>query len=76
MPTLTIRNLSEDVLRALRMRAEQHGRTIEAEVRAILKEATRSEKRIRLGSLLARIGRQLNLTDEEALLFSQRNRYR
>lgn len=76
MPTLTIRNLSEDVLRALRMRAEQHGRTIEAEVRAILKEATRSEKRIKLGSLLARIGRQLNLTDEEALLFSQRNRYR
>jgi len=76
MPTLTIRNLSEDVLLALRMRAEQHGRTIEAEVRAILKEATRSEKRIRLGSLLARIGRQLNLTDEEPLLFSQRNRYR
>ncbi|MFF7397710.1 Arc family DNA-binding protein [Achromobacter sp. NPDC008082] len=76
MPALTIRNLSEDVLRALRMRAEQHGRTIEAEVRAILKEATRSEKRIRLGSLLARIGRQLNLTDEEALLFSQRNRHR
>ncbi|MEN5162415.1 FitA-like ribbon-helix-helix domain-containing protein [Achromobacter kerstersii] len=76
MPTLTIRNLSEDVLRALRIRAEQHGRTIEAEVRAILKEATRSEKRIKLGSLLARIGRQVNLTDEEALLFSQRHPYR
>ena len=39
MPTLTIRNLPEDVHQALRMRAAQHGRSVEAEVRALLAAA-------------------------------------
>ncbi len=40
MATLTIRDLDDDVRDQLRMRAAQHGRSMEAEVRAILREAT------------------------------------
>jgi plasmid stability protein len=39
MPTLTIRNLPEEVHRALRLRAATHGRSVEAEVRALLAAA-------------------------------------
>jgi plasmid stability protein len=38
MATLTIRNLPEDVHAKLRVRAAQHGRSTEAEVRAVLAE--------------------------------------
>ncbi|MBI4821913.1 MAG: DNA-binding protein [Deltaproteobacteria bacterium] len=39
MAQLTIRNVDDDVVKALRLRAAQHGRSAEAEVREILKEA-------------------------------------
>ncbi|MGO9780527.1 MAG: FitA-like ribbon-helix-helix domain-containing protein [Streptosporangiaceae bacterium] len=38
MATLTIRGLDEETHARLRIRAAQHGRSMEAEVRAILKE--------------------------------------
>lgn len=38
MATLTIRGLDEDTHARLRVRAAQHGRSMEAEVRAILAE--------------------------------------
>ena len=38
MPTLTIRGLDEETHARLRVRAAQHGRSMEAEVRAILTE--------------------------------------
>ncbi len=38
MATLTIRGLDEEVHARLRIRAAQHGRSMEAEVRAILTE--------------------------------------
>jgi len=37
MATLTVRNLEEDVVRSLRVRAAQNGRSAEAEHRAILR---------------------------------------
>lgn len=74
MPMLTVRNLSDEVHRALRVRAAQHGRSTEAEVRAILEEAVKPEGRLKLGSLLAQIGREAKLTDEEASLFDQRDK--
>lgn len=73
MPMLTVRNISEEVHRALRLRAVQHGRSTEAEVRAILEEAVKPEGRVKLGSLLAQIGRQAKITDKEAALFNQRD---
>ncbi len=52
MPALTIRNLSEETHRALRRRAAEHGRSTEAEVRAILDEVTRPATRLKWGSAL------------------------
>jgi plasmid stability protein len=39
MATLTVRNLDEALIRALRIRAAEHGRSAEAEHRAILQQA-------------------------------------
>jgi antitoxin FitA len=74
MSILTVRNLPEEVHRALRVRAAQHGRSTEAEVRAILEDAVKPEGRVKLGSLLADIGRQAKLTDEELTVFEQRDK--
>ena len=43
--TLTIRNLPDDVRERLKIRAAKSGRSMEAEVRAILTEASVSEQR-------------------------------
>ena len=71
MAMLTVRNLSEEVHRALRVRAAQHGQSMEAEVREILESAISPKGRVKLGSLLAHIGRQAKLSDEEFANFEQ-----
>ena len=71
MASITVRNLPDEVHRALRVRAAQHGRSAEAEIRDILEKATKPEGRIKLGSLLSSIGRDADLTDEEAARFDQ-----
>lgn len=73
MPVLTVRNLPDEVHRALRVRAALRGRSTEAEVRSILEEAALPEGRTKLGSLLTAIGRQAQLTDEEFAEFVQRD---
>jgi plasmid stability protein len=69
MSAVTIRNLSEETHRALKLRAAQHNRSTEAEIRAILDAAVRPEGRVRIGSALAESSRNLGLTnaDVEAL---------
>jgi len=62
MAVLTVRNVPDDVHRALRVRAAQHGRSTEAEVREILAAAVKPEKRVRVGDALAAIGRKVGLT--------------
>lgn len=74
MAVLTVRNLPDEVHRALRVRAAQHGRSTEAEVRLILEESVKRQGRLKLGSMLADIGRQLRLTDEEVASLDQRDR--
>ena len=70
MATLTVRNLPDEVHRALRIRAATHGRSTEAEVRDILEMVARPPERIKLGSLLASIAREAGgLTDEELAIF-------
>ncbi len=71
MAMLTVRNLTEEVHRALRARAAQHGKSMEAEVRDILEEAIKPKGRVKLGSLLADMGRQARLSDEEFAIFEQ-----
>jgi plasmid stability protein len=73
MAVLTVRNLPDEVHRALRLRAARHGRSTEAEVRALLEEAVKPQGRLKLGSLLADIGRKMKLTDEEVALINQRD---
>jgi len=69
MAMLTVRNLPDEVHRALRIRAAKHGRSTEAEVRMILETAVKPDERVKLGSLLADIGRQASLTNEESAIF-------
>ena len=71
MPAVTIRNLSDETHRALKVRAAQHGRSTEAEMREILETAARPADRVMLGSLLASIAREAGgLTDSEADRFA------
>jgi antitoxin FitA len=58
MATLTIRNLPDEIHRALRLRAASHGRSTEVEIRAVLEEAVRLEVRLKLGSTIAALARE------------------
>lgn len=71
MAILTVRNLPDDVHRALRVRAAQHGRSTEAEVREILAATVKPEKRVRMGDALAAIGRNIGLTNEDFAVFER-----
>ena len=57
MSSVTVRNLPDATHRALKLRAAQHGRSTEAEIRAILEGAV--APKIGLGSALVAIGRNL-----------------
>ena len=69
MAAVTIRNLSGEAHRALKVRAAQHNRSTEAEMRAILEAAVRPGGRLRLGTALSDVSRKMGLTnaDIEAL---------
>ncbi len=71
MAMLTVRNLPDDVHRALRVQAALHGHSTEAEVREILTTAVKPETRVRLGDALAALGRQIGLTNEDFEVFNQ-----
>lgn len=71
MAMLTVRNLPDDVHRALRMQAALHGRSTEAEVREILAAAVKPEARIRLGDALAALSRDIGLTNEDFEVLDQ-----
>ncbi len=65
MPAVTIRNLSDEAHRALKVRAAHHGRSTEAEIRDILEEAVRPANRLRIGSAMAALSRQAGLTNAD-----------
>lgn len=69
MAAVTIRNLSNAAHRALKLRAAQHNRSTEAEMRAILEAAVLPDQRAGLGTAMAEISRSMGLTnaDIEAL---------
>jgi antitoxin FitA len=71
MAMLTVRNIPDELHRALRVRAALHGHSMEAEVRGILESAVSPQGRLKLGSLLADMGRRAKLTDEEFTVFEQ-----
>ena len=63
MPSLNVRNLSDQTHKALRIRAAQHGRSVEAEIRVILDNAVNPRETIGLGSMLTAIGRDFGGVD-------------
>jgi plasmid stability protein len=65
MPAVTIRNLSAETHRALKVRAAQHNRSAEAEMRVILEAAVRPANRLRLGTALAEMSRKIGLTNAD-----------
>lgn len=65
MAAVTIRNLSDETHRALKVRAAHHGRSTEAEIRDILEAAVRPADRVRLGSAVARLSREAGLTNAD-----------
>jgi plasmid stability protein len=67
--TMTVRNLPDEVHRALRVRAAQNGRSTEAEVRDILTQAAMPEKRLRLGDALSELSRSYGLANEDFEIF-------
>ncbi|MGB3224337.1 MAG: hypothetical protein WBB23_16170 [Desulforhopalus sp.] len=71
MGMMTVRNIPDEVHNALKARAKRHNRSAEAEVRAILEEVTRPEKRLHMGDALAALGRKVGLTNEDFSIFDQ-----
>lgn len=71
MAILTVRNLPDEVHRALRVRAAHHGRSTEAEVREILANAVKPEERVRMGDALAALGREIGLTNKDFDVFDR-----
>lgn len=63
MSVVTVRNLPEETHRALKLRAAQHGRSTEAEIRNILEEAVRPRTRVKIGSELAAFGQRFGGLD-------------
>jgi antitoxin FitA len=57
MSSVTVRNLPEATHRALKLRAAQHGRSTEAEIRLILELAV--APKVGIGAALAAIGQSL-----------------
>ena len=71
MAMLTVRNLPDEVHRALRVRAALHGHSTEAEVREILASAVKPEARVRVGDALAALGHAMALTNEDFEIFDR-----
>jgi plasmid stability protein len=63
MGSLNIHNLSDATHKALRIQAARHGRSLEAEVRAILDDAMNPGRKAGLGSMLAAVGRDFGGVD-------------
>lgn len=75
MAMLTVRNLPDEVHRALRVRAAQHGRSTEAEVREILSVAVKPENRLCMGDALSELSRKIGLANADFDVLEQtRNR--
>lgn len=71
MPAVTIRNLSDETHRALKVRAAIHNRSTEAEIRVILDTAVRPVDRLKLGTALADISLKAGLTNADVESLNQ-----
>ncbi len=65
MAMLTVRNVPDEVHRALRAQAALHGRSTEAEVRNILASAVKPQARLLLGDALANLSQEVGLSNKD-----------
>jgi len=67
MAQLVVRNIDEEVKRRLKLRAEAHGHSMEAEVRQILRDATLAPpgEEFGLGTRIARMFEGIGLREGE-----------
>jgi len=71
MARLSVRNNPVQVHQAGQARAARDGTGIEAEVRSILESAVSPQGRVKLGTLLADLGRQAKFSEAEFAVFAQ-----
>lgn len=71
MAMLTVKNLPDDVHRALRVQAALHGNSTEAEVRAILTSAVKPQHRVLLGDALAALSQKIGLVNADFEILEQ-----
>jgi plasmid stability protein len=67
MAVLTVRNLPDEVHRALRLRAAQNRRSTESEVREILTIAVVPQQRVRMGTAMSAMARGNGFTNKDVL---------
>jgi len=65
MSVLTVRNLDDDLKTRLRIRAAQHGRSMEAEAREILRESLADQQDRKVGSWIRKRFEGLGLDELE-----------
>jgi plasmid stability protein len=73
---LSIKNVAEDVVARLRLRAERHHRSLQGELLAIIEEAVQSERELSPAELLSEV-RRLGLrtpTESAAIVRADRDR--
>lgn len=63
MPQIVVRQLPEEVHRALKARASEHGRSTEAEARAIIAHAVLPNNRPKAGDLLCGIWKGADVSE-------------
>lgn len=74
MAMLTVRNLPDDIHRALKLQAAKHGRSAEAEVRKIIAQAVKPPSRLLMGNAMMQLARDAGITDADVdTLLQQQN---
>ena len=65
MAALTVRNLTDEVMFALKARAKSHHRSTEAEVREILKEAVMPSHQVPMGEAIMELSAHYQISNED-----------
>ncbi len=77
MAQLVVRNIDDDLKLRLKHRAMRHGRSMEAEVRDILRDAVKQgdQQSVGLGTRMAALFEGIGLNDEEVAAIEKMGRH-
>ena len=74
MPSLSVKNVPEDLVERLRARAKGHHRSLQGEIMAILEEATLAPPRLTVAELRERVRRLGLRTGDESTAWIREDR--